>query len=258
MIPGEPFRALLTFHGDLGFFLKGGVERRQVTRVVRILKEPTSIKDVIEACGVPHPEVDCILVDRTPVNFGYVLRKNSSIAVYPVMFTDDDQRHNPLQQRGVQCFVADGHLGKLASNLRLLGFDVVYDNQADDPRLLEIMERDERALLTRDRLLLMHAIVRDGYCPRSHDPTEQTIEVIRRFALSDRADPFSRCLQCNAPLMDIDKAAIIDQLQPLTRLYYDQFRRCSGCGKIYWRGSHFSKLEKFLSQLRSDSVIRSR
>ncbi|MDB6146370.1 MAG: hypothetical protein JWO45_34 [Spartobacteria bacterium] len=258
MTPGEPFRALLTFHGDLGFFLRGGVERRQLTRVVRILKEPTSIKDVIEACGVPHSEVNCILVDRTPVNFTYVLRNNSSITVYPMMFTNNDQGHAPLQQRGFDRFVADCHLGKLASNLRLLGFDIVYDNQADDPRLLKIMERDERALLTRDRRLLMHAVVRDGYCPRSDDPTQQTIEVIRRFALSNRANPFSRCLQCNAPLIDIDKASIIDQLQPLTRLYYDQFRRCTGCGKIYWRGSHFSKLEKFLNQLRSDSEIRSR
>jgi uncharacterized protein len=244
--PPELFSVRLVFHGDLDFFLKraaGGSE------IVRDLREAASVKDLIESCGVPHPEVDRILVNDRPVGFTYLLQNNCLIDVYPVEFSESPTNPDSLQRRALDRFVADGHLGKLARNLRLLGFDVAYHRYADDPQLLEIMQREERALLTRDRRLLMHGIVRDGYCPRSSAPSEQTIEVIRRFQLVDRVNTFARCLQCNALLQEVTKADVIDQLEPLTRIYYDRFRRCTGCGKIYWRGSHFSQLEASLQHL---------
>jgi uncharacterized protein with PIN domain len=245
--PGEPFGVRLHVRGSLSFFAKGA---DQESVIERELNEPASVKDVIEACGVPHPEVDRILVNGEPVGFAQVLRNNSSVDVYPVLVTDEPLPGEPLQRRHADRFVADGHLGKLSRNLRLLGFDVSYDNRAHDPDLLEVMQRESRALLTRDRRLLMHAVVQDGYCPRSDDPNEQTIEVIRRFDLAGQIKPFTRCLQCNAILQPVDKAEIIDQLEPLTRIYYEEFRRCTGCGKIFWRGSHFSKLEGFLERFR--------
>ncbi len=156
-----------------------------------------------------------------------------------------------LQVRSIKRFVADGHLGTLARNLRLLGFDVAYDRQAQDRQLLSVMEREDRALLTRDRRLLMHAIVRHGYCPRSQNADDQTIEVIRRFDLFDSITPFTRCLRCNAPLQKVVKADIIEKLEPLTKIYYEEFRRCTGCGQIYWAGSHFSKLQRRLEKIRA-------
>jgi uncharacterized protein with PIN domain len=245
--PGGPFRVRLRFHGDLSLFVKGAGAEGVVERE---LNEPGSVKDVIEACGIPHPEIDRILVDSEPVGFAHVLRNNSAIDVYPVLFTDEHLVGEPLQRHHVNRFVADGHLGKLSRNLRLLGFDVAYDNQAHDPDLLEVMRREARALLTRDRRLLMHAVVQDGYCPRSDDPNEQTIEVIRRFNLEREIKPFTRCLQCNGILQPVDKAEIIDQLEPLTRIFYEEFRWCTGCGKIFWRGSHFAKLEGILERFR--------
>jgi uncharacterized protein len=137
-------------------------------------------------------------------------------------------------------------------NLRLLGFDVAYDPSAEDRQLLEVMERENRALLTRDRRLLMHAVVKTGYCPRSQNADEQTIEVVRRFDLLDSIAPFTRCLRCNAPLRKVSKAAIIERLEPLTKIYYEEFRRCTGCGQIYWAGSHFSKLQKRLERIRAN------
>ena len=248
------FEVRLRFHGDLTYFLKGETSEGEFSR---ILHEATSVKDVIEACGVPHPEADQILVDAKPVDFDYVLRKNSVIDVYPVGFSQSDaDALPPLQRRDLDRFLADGHLGKLARNLRLLGFDVAYNPASDDSELLQIMQREERSLLTRDRRLLMHSIVRDGYCPRSDDPLEQTIEVVRRFGLIGRTQPFTRCLQCNALLRGIDKSAVLEQLEPLTRIYYDEFRSCSGCGKIFWRGSHFSKLESFLERIRTELKTR--
>ena len=241
------FRVRLKFHDDLTFFLRPKT-RSEV--IERHLGEKTSVKDVIESCGVPHPEVDLILVNGEPVDFSYPIVKDADIDLYAVrsqclLFTE-----KRLQVRAIKRFVADGHLGTLARNLRLLGFDVAYDREARDQQLLSVMERENRALLTRDRHLLMHSIVRHGYCPRSQNGDDQTIEVIRRFHL-DSIAPFTRCLRCNAQLQEVGKADIIENLEPLTKIYYEEFRRCTGCGQIYWAGSHFSKLQRRLEKIRA-------
>ncbi|HZS19109.1 MAG TPA: Mut7-C RNAse domain-containing protein, partial [Candidatus Udaeobacter sp.] len=145
----------------------------------------------------------------------------------------------------------DVHLGGLTRNLRLLGFDVAYSQNADDRQLLEIMKRENRALLTRDRRLLMHAIVQHGYFPRSQNADEQTIEVVRRFNVSELISPFTRCLRCNVLLQKSAKVEIIDKLEPLTKIYYNEFRRCPGCKQIYWPGSHFPRLQKRIDEIRS-------
>ena len=158
-------------------------------------------------------------------------------------------RHQ-LQVHGVRKFVADVHLGKLVRDLRLLGIDVVYDRDAEDRQLVKTSNARDRALLTRDRHLLMHAAVRHGYYLRSQNSLEQTVEVLRRFDLGSVLTPFTRCLRCNALLESAEKEKIIGQLEPLTRIYYDQFRRCSGCGQVYWSGSHFEKLRKRIREIR--------
>jgi uncharacterized protein with PIN domain len=121
-----------------------------------------------------------------------------------------------LQRRGITKFVADGHLGKLV----------------------------------RDRRLLMHAVIQNGCCPRLHIAEEQTVEVIRRFNLAKMIVPFTRCLHCNAVLAHVGKKEIIDQLEPLTKIYYQDFRRCTECGQIYWAGSHFEKLQARIERIR--------
>jgi len=219
--------------------------------IERQLAEKTSIKDIIESCGVPHPEVDLILVDEKCVDFNYTLAKDAQVEVFPVGESLTYHTDKPLQDIGISKFVADGHLGRLSRNLRLLGFDVAYDQNADDRQLLDLMTRENRALLTRDRRLLMHKIVQHGYYPRSQHAEEQTIEVVRRFNLSELIAPFSRCLRCNALLEEAAKTEIIDNLEPLTRVYYNQFRRCPGCKQIYWPGSHFPKLQKKIEEIRS-------
>jgi hypothetical protein len=246
--PTAPFVVRLRFHRDLDYFLKCAANEGEVSRQ---LGEPTSIKDVIESCGVPHPEVDRILVGGTAVDFSYVLRRSVDVEVYPVGFSEKTLPGIPLQQSDATRFLADGHLGKLVRNLRLLGIDTMYDAPLADAQLLALMQAHQRALLTRDRRLLMHRVVVDGYCPRSSDPMEQTVEVLRRFNLRDALQPFTRCLHCNELLAAVEKSEVLDQLEPLTRVYYDEFRKCTGCGRIFWRGSHFAKLEAFLEKLRT-------
>ena len=244
----KSFRVRLTFLDDLSFFLKGG--RRQ-GNFVRELKERTSVKDLIEACGVPHTEVDRVLVNGKPINFSYVLDENAGVEVHSVNVTQHNLSGEQLQSRSIKKFVVDGHLGKLARNLRLLGFDVFYANTAEDRQLLEVMQGEARALITRDRRLLMHSIVEHGYCPRSGDGGEQTIEVLRRFDLEKAIEPFTRCLDCNARLETVEKNKVIDRLEPLTKVYYENFRRCLGCGKIFWGGSHFDKLRGRVESMRA-------
>ena len=237
----------LTFHGDLAFFLKSKAAASE-----RQLSEKSSVKDVIEACGVPHTEVDLILVNDQPVDFAAILTQDVEVDVYP-----PNETYSPLfpedrlQVRNIEKFVANGHLGKLVRDLRLLGIDVAYDPLVEDQQLVRIATSENRALLTRDRRLLMYAIIRHGYYLRSQDPLEQTLEVLRRFDLGSALAPFNRCLRCNAPLERAEKANVIGQLEPLTKIYYEQFRRCSGCGQVYWSGSHFQKLQRRIATIRS-------
>ena len=246
----SPFTVRLNLHGDLDFFVR--LESRG-QRIERSLREKTSVKDVIESCGVPHPEVDLILISGRPVDFHYTLGTDADIELYPVGAEIPEFKDERLQAAVTSCFVADGHLGKLVRNLRLLGFDVAYDPRADDPQLLRVMESENRALLTRDRRLLMHAVVKTGYYPRSQNADKQTVEVTRRFNLLDSIAPFTRCIRCNGLLRNVSKAEIVERLEPLTNIYYEQFQRCADCEQIYWPGSHFSKLQERLEKIRLDS-----
>jgi uncharacterized protein with PIN domain len=245
----NPFTVRLNLHGDLDFFLRSGARSRSIERT---LSEKTSVKDVIEACGIPHPEIDLILINEQPVDFDYAIAADADIELYPVGTRFPRFKDKRLQVSADRAFVADGHLGRLTRNLRLLGFDVAYDPRAEDRQLLGVMERENRALLTRDRRLLMHAVVKTGYCPRSQNADEQTVEVIRRFDLLGSLAPFTRCLRCNAPLQKVPKTEIIERLEPLTKIYYEQFRRCTGCSQVYWPGSHFAKLQKRVEQIRAN------
>jgi uncharacterized protein len=279
----SPFAVQVTFHGDLDFFLKKGSARP----IKRHLKEKTSVKDIIESCGVPHPGVDLILVDKEPVDFTHVVGKESDVQVYPVTLLRDTYfTENRLQVLKIRNFIADVHLGKLARNLRLFGLNVTYDPTANDRELIARFQVDNadtnlpgrqrpetstrpetdkddlqtsrvrnQALLTRDRRLLMHAVVRHGYYLRSQDPMKQTLEVLGRFQLSSSLAPLTRCLRCNALLEPVEKTEIIDRLEPLTKIYYDEFRRCPGCDQLYWRGSHFKKLEARIADLRQQLIF---
>ena len=246
LIDVKPLSVRLHVHGDLDFFLgrRGQVERR--------LSEKTSVKDVIESCGIPHSEVDLILVNGKAVDFVYVVTGDAEIELYPPGIQYSNFREKRLQATVITKFVADGHLGKLVRDLRLLGIDVVYRPSAEDRQLVKIASRNNRALLTRDRRLLMHAAVRHGYYLRSQNPLEQTVEVLRRFELGSILSPFSRCLRCNALLEPAEKEKVIGQLESLTKIYYNEFRRCTGCGQVYWSGSHFTKLQKRLEEIRAN------
>jgi uncharacterized protein with PIN domain len=243
--------ATLRFYAELNDFLPPRDRHRPVERS---FSPRTSIKDLIEAAGVPHTEVDLVLVNGVPAGFDRPIEDGDRISVYPVFESIDigevtRVRPEPLRELR---FVLDVHLGRLAAYLRLAGFDAVYGNALDDPELAAIAAGG-RVLLTRDQGLLKRRAITRGYWLRATSPREQLVEVLRRFDLAGAVRPFTRCLRCNALLRPVDKADVIAELQPRTRQHYDEFFRCAGCGRIYWRGGHFSALRALVERATNEA-----
>lgn len=236
------------FYAELNDFLPP--KKRQVTFAHEV-KGRSSVKDVIESLGVPHTEVDLILVNGESVDFGYLVQEGDRIAVYPVFETIDitpilKVRPRPLREPR---FVVDGHLGRLAAYLRMLGFDTLYRNDFSDADLARLSAEEGRILLTRDRGLLKRSQVTHGYCLRNTAPRAQVEEVLERFDLAGLVQPFRRCLRCNGLLQPVAKAEVWDRLPPRTREEHDEFHRCQDCGQIYWKGSHYQRMARLIDHL---------
>jgi uncharacterized protein with PIN domain/sulfur carrier protein ThiS len=223
----------------------------------RPFRSHQTVKDVIEAMGIPHTEVDLILVNGNAVDFSHRPTAGDRIAVYPVFEALDigsTARLRPVPLRAPR-FVIDVNLGRLARLLRVLGLDVWWSSDADDQTLVDISLGQQRILLTRDRALLKRRAITHGLFVRSDDPEEQTLEVIRRLDLRQRLAPLTRCVRCNGRLLAVTKDEVIDHLEPLTRRYYDDFSRCAECEQIYWPGSHHARLVSLVERIRDLRAI---
>lgn len=244
-----PFAAEFRFYEELNDFLKP--EQRQQTVVYRFDGHP-GIKDPIEALGVPHVEVELIVVNGESVGFDYRLKDGDRVAVYPVFESIDVSPAVKLREKPLRktAFVVDVNLGRLARLLRLLGFDVLFSNAYADDEIVAISEAQGRIVLTRDRRLLHAKAVTHGAWVRSVWPRRQVDEVVRRFDLANLVRPFSRCADCNGRIEPVAKGAVADRLEPKTKKYFEKFYRCPDCGKIYWEGSHVDRLrERFSGML---------
>ena len=249
---GEPsrratagFAVELRFFKELNDFLPPDRVQRPFT--VRV-GEPRSVKDLIESLGVPHTEVDLILVDGESVGFDYLIAGPARVSVYPTFESLDVSGLSKLGRpplRDIR-FVADVHLGKLVNRLRLLGFDCLYDRSWDDSMLAARSAADQRVLLTRDRGLLKRSLVTHGIYLHSDQPAEQTREVLRRLDLYRAARPFARCVHCNGLLAKIAKDAARGLIPPRTYQYVDQYLRCDTCGRLYWKGTHWQRLAQLV------------
>jgi uncharacterized protein with PIN domain len=223
---------------------------RRETEFVHHFHDRTSIKDVVESLGVPHTEVDLILANGEPVGFDHTVRDGEAIDVYPVHAAPELYPDERLQRLPpALCFVLDSHLGRLAAYLRMLGFDTLYRNDYSDSELAQISASQGRVLLSCDKRLLMRRKVTYGYFVRARLPHEQLLEIARRYDLSERQQPFSRCIHCNGRIESVAKGEIVDRLMPRTREHYEEFRRCRDCGKIYWKGSHYRRMQELISRL---------
>ncbi len=209
-----------------------------------------AVKDLIEGLGVPHTEVDLVLVDGRSVGFSHPVGNGARVSVFPVFEALDvgpvtRVRSQPL--RRVR-FAADVHLGRLAGYLRLAGFDTLYRNDWSDEEIVATALHEHRIILTRDRGLLMRAAVTHGYLVRRIYPRQQLPEVLERFDLWGSVQPFARCSLCNGAVQPVEKAEVAAHLPPLTARHYQEFWRCACCGQIYWKGSHYQSLERLLTR----------
>jgi uncharacterized protein with PIN domain len=238
-------RSVFRFYEELNDFLPR--ERRKTAFSCDCARHAT-VKNAIESLGVPHTEVEMILVNGESVGFSHPVLDGDRISVYPKFEALDVTpllriRERPLREIR---FVADAHLGALAKYLRLLGFDTLYRNDFRDQEMARLSAEERRIVLTRDRDLLMHRIITHGCYVRAERPLEQLRELIERLDLSRAIQPFSRCLRCNGPIEHIDKSCISGRLAPDTLRYYDEFWTCRACDRVYWAGSHFRRLEKII------------
>jgi uncharacterized protein with PIN domain len=234
------------FYGSLNDFLPAARRGRAFRYLVRHV---ASVKDVIEAIGVPHPEVEVIVVNGAAEDFLYRVRDGDRVAVYPMFRSidlSDVIRVGTPPPEPVR-FAVDEHLGKLASLLRLAGFDAA--SGSEDSGLAPHVAADARVVLTRDVVRLKRNDIRWGHWVRSVVPVRQLAEVMERFELAGCVQPFSRCLRCNVPVVRVDAEAVASRLLPRTRAEFREFHECPSCGRIYWKGSHYHDMCRLLDSL---------
>lgn len=245
--------AFFRFYAELNDFLARS--RKFRTFSYPFFGKP-SVKDAIEAIGVPHTEVDLILVNHKSVDFFYHLQDADFISVYPVFELLDISplthlRPEPLRKTK---FILDVNLGKLARKLRLLGFDSLYSNRYEDKDIIETALAEKRIILTRDIEILKDKRLTHGYWVRSVYPEIQTEEVVKKFDLYSSIKAFKICMICNGKIVPVAKDKITNRLLPNTRKAFETFFICSACGKIYWQGSHYKRMNEFIQKIKKETL----
>jgi hypothetical protein len=240
-------QAVIRFHGALNDFLP--LERRNAAFVYEFMGKP-SVKDAVEALGAPHVEVDVITVNGVSVTFDAHLADGDTMEAFPVGEGSgiSGALHLVDPLRSEPSFILDVHLGKLARDLRLLGIAAHLDHSLDDSGIAAVAAHTDRIVLTRDIALLKNGAVARGYRIRSRDPREQVREVVSRFDLVRFAKPFTRCIVCNGILEPVPKETVAARVPPEAARSYEEFHCCPSCGRLYWKGSHYEKMERMVER----------
>jgi uncharacterized protein with PIN domain len=239
--------ATFRFYQELNDFLPRERRRREFT--VPCARAATT-KHMIEALGVPHTEVELVLVNGESSSFDRLIGEGDRIAAYPKFEAIDIAPLLRVRERP-QCrprFVADAHLGGLARFLRMAGFDTLYDNYIDDGEIEELAASEDRVVLTRDRELLKRRTITHGCYIHAIKPEEQLRELFSRLDLAASARPFTLCLHCNVPLRLANKDEVLEQLPPAVREQHDEFNTCDSCGRVFWKGSHWKRMTGLLAR----------
>lgn len=225
------------FHGELESFL---VPAHRGSVLMHAYARAATLKQAIESLGVPHTEVGRVEVNGSCATLSRASRNGDTVDVFPHE-AGCAPFDSPL------AFIADAHLGGVARMLRMLGFDTLYDNTFQDPRIVELAAAERRVVLTRDRELLKCRDIHRGAYVHALKPEAQLREVARRYGIERFMQPFSLCLHCNLPLKAADPAVVLDQVPEATRQHYDRFMYCPGCRRVFWEGSHWARMRRVLA-----------
>ena len=217
------------------------------------LERRASIKDILEAIGLPHTEIGAILGRECQYSFAHIPEPGQRLRIRAVQPGLDVTRPTLLRPEPLPAFrfLVDINVGKLARLLRMAGLDTNYEPGLSDGELAALAGTGPYILLSRNRELLKRKEVVHGRLIRAGQPEEQLFEVIDLYDLSDALKPFCRCLACNTLLLPVQKKTILDRLEPLTRKYYHRFKICPGCGRIYWQGSHHAHMMRLVRRIQS-------
>jgi len=237
--------ATFRFYGELNDFL---VRERRGRSFPTPCARAATTKHMVEALGVPHTEVELVLLNGAPAGLDDILEDGDRVAVYPrfTLLPVADVARLDQRPPGRVRFVADAHLGGLARLLRMAGFDTIYRNTLHDAEIEAIALDEGRAVLTRDRELLKRRGIEYGCYVRALKAEAQLREVVDRFGLAERMRPFTLCLSCNSPLRPIAKADVLDRLPPRVAATQDEFSTCDCCHGVFWKGSHWQRMADVL------------
>ncbi len=238
----------IRFYEELNDFLNRN--KRKVRFTHNFTGKPT-VKDIIESLGVPHTEVDLILVNGVSVGFDHIVKNGNDISVYPEFESINIAKIQRLRPKPLRRpkFVLDVHLGALARYMRMLSFDTKYQNNLTDKEIIQISVQEKRAILTRDVGILKHSKVVRGYYLRNTTPLKQIKEIVNRFDLKNEKKEFTRCLECNSILKRIDKKIIEEKLPLKVKEEQKEFYICKSCRKIYWHGTHVEKMKLLIETI---------
>ncbi len=241
------------FYQELNDFLSRKKRKKSFTH--EFTGHP-SIKDTVEAIGVPHAEIDLLIVEGESVDFTYKMQGGERVAVYPVFEAFDISpivhlRAKPLRENK---FIVDVNLGRLAGYLRLLGFDSYYKNDLDDHEIVIRSLSEQRIILTRDLGILKHGEVTHGYWVRSTKPRAQISEVVKSLQLENNFNPFTRCAECNYIVYPVAKRALLERLPDYIQKNHEDLFECAGCHKIYWKGSHYDRILEWIDTLKASQA----
>lgn len=237
--------ATFRFHAELNEFLPWTRREREFSCACA---PDATLKHVIEALGVPHTEVRQLLVNGRIAHLTQRTREGDRIDVHPAS-TATGSAAPPQLAAGSATpprFIADAHLGGLARLMRLAGFDTRYENALGDVEIVAIARSEGRCVLSRDVGLLKRRELQAGCYVHALKPLAQLQEIVRRLGLAGHARPFSLCLACNAPLKNVAKADVVERLPQPVRERHERFTRCDACGRVYWEGSHWNRMQHLL------------
>lgn len=221
--------ASFRFHGPLADFLP---RERRGTRFDYGCARAATLKNAIEALGVPHTEVGRLVLNGEAATLQRIVREGDAIEVFP---PKPEKSPDPF-------FLADAHLGGLARFLRMLGFDTVHDPALHDEAIRRIAHEERRIVLTRDRELLKCRDIARGCYVHATRVDAQLAEVAARYRLAERSRPLTLCLRCNLALERVEKEALAGRIPQKILLGQDEFTHCRGCDRVYWPGSHYQRM----------------
>jgi uncharacterized protein len=152
-------------------------------------------------------------------------------------------------------FIVDANVGKLARWLRMMGFDTLFFNGPDDGMMVKMALAQDRHIITRDSEFMKRRAITSGRVQAtlvSGDISElQMRTVISELRLWDKIQPFTRCLECNAMLNEMDRSEAADLVPERVYEIQDQYMACPSCRRIYWRGTHWKAMNNKLHEFDS-------